>query len=110
MQQLKVYKCAICALPLPFLNKGRYEVDSRLIGNYMSGHQFASHSQRAQPKLFGALHALLIANIVLTKILHIVHIKAHIVTKPVRHKEACHASLKSLLDIPLHKTKGRETL
>jgi len=100
----------IDALLLPFLYQGRDEIDTGLVGNHMTGLEHLAHTQRAETELRRTLVSIVIANVILSEILHIVYVHAHIVAETVRHEERVGPCCHYLVRISLENTEIDQAL
>ena len=76
----------------------------------MSRLQVAGHTQIAHSQKRRTLTLVTISNIVLSKILHVMHIKAHVMSQPVRHEQAGNAAGNHLIHISAHEIQSLQLL
>ncbi len=93
------------SLRTPLVDKGRDEIDARLIGDDKSLLQTTSHAQGSKTKLSRWSDFIVIAHIDLSKIFHIMYIQSHHVPQSVRHKQGMCSGSNGLVHIATHQAQ-----
>ena len=91
-------------------NQVRYEIDARFIRHDIARHKAAGHPQVGKSDSSFPLLVIVIAHQILSYVLHIVHVNAHIVSQSVRHKQPSDTVCGHLGGISVHYSQALEPL
>ena len=104
LQKVEVEEILAVSRSPPIVDKGRYEVDSRLVGDDKAFLETTSHAQRIGAELFevGA-HLVVETYVDLSQPLHVVYVHAHHVTQSVGQEHGMGTCADGIICVAAHK-------